>query len=181
MPFVSYQRQTSSAECCDSFLVNNWQYLVFVLALTIFIVIQVLFALGVIPVQELAALINETLLQLGIAIGALCPSPPSTLCTILTVIAPVIAGAIIQLIPALLLLPLGLSLFAIGDIYRSLFNYQTLFLKVSSRGQDGEEASFTNRFLSNTAGKQAFLVASVGLLSYSLAWAASKILLTAAV
>lgn len=136
---VVYVRKQSPREACNSFLLNNWQHVVFLLSLFLLVlVVSILF-------------IGPPSIGLRSAVLAAFASTP--------------AVGIFAFVNAAV--PLGFALLAIGSIYKSLYGYLALLYRNTDFEDETEVATAwaVSKFLGSLAAKQVSLIASIGVLS----------------
>lgn len=137
---VVYVRKQSRREACNSFLLNNWQHVIFLISVILLII--VVFLLFIAPPSVGArALILKTFAATNPVVG----------------IFAFVNAAV----------PLGFALVAIGSIYNSLYNYLALLYRNTDFQDDAEVATAwaVSKFLGSLAAKQVSLIASIGVLS----------------
>lgn len=141
---VIYVRRSSCREACNSFLLNNWQHVIFLISL--FLLLFVAFLLSVAPPSVSARAAILAGFSSNVIVG---------------VLAFVNAAA-----------PIGFALLAIGSIYRSLYNYLALLYRNTDFEDEAEAATAwtVSRFLGSLAAKQVSLIGSIGVSSVLLTY-----------
>lgn len=137
---VVYVRKPSCKDSCNSFLLNNWQHVIFLISLALLILIVFLIFISP-PSTGARAMILDNYALTSPAAG--------------------IFGFVLATVP------LGFALVAIGSIYNSLYNYLALLYRNTDFHDDAEVASAwaVSKFLGSLAAKQVSLIGSIGVLS----------------
>jgi hypothetical protein len=143
---IVYVRKQSWKECCGSFLLNNWQHVIF-----LWTIVLLIFAVLIIFIGPESGHLRQTLLNNFVVSDA----------AVVGILAFTLAAT-----------PLGVALFAIGTIYKSLYNYLALLYRNTDFEDETESTTAwtVSKFLGSLAAKQVSLIGAIGVLSVTLTY-----------